>query len=58
MLIHQKNDFHVWLGKTKDDPITRNDIKRGLKSDDPNVRELARNAQDVKDNEGSGRRPS
>lgn len=44
----KEGGFHEWLGKSKDDPITEADIKKGLASDDPHVRKMANFAKNAR----------
>lgn len=37
----KKGGFHEWLGKDPSEPITDEDIEKGLKSDDPHARRMA-----------------
>ena len=45
----KKGSFHEWLGKDKDEPITDEDIAKGLASDDPHVRKMAQFAKNAKE---------
>lgn len=43
-----KGAFHRWLGKPESEHITREDIQKGLDSDDSHVREMANFAKNEK----------
>jgi hypothetical protein len=44
----RKGNFHKWLGKKPDSPITPADIAKGKASDDPHVVKMATFAANAK----------
>lgn len=44
----KKGAFHRWLGKDESDPITEDDIARGLASNDPHVVKMAQFAKTMR----------
>lgn len=44
----KKGGFHKWLGKAEDEPITEEDIRKGLDSDDDHVRKMAQFAKNAR----------
>jgi len=45
----KKGAFHAWLGKSEGEPITEEDIQKGLASDDEHVRKMAEFAKNSKE---------